>query len=221
MTLSPINSCDEPEEGSTAKVRRAPTSGFTLLELVMVIALIAVVAAMLIPFAGRMRSKADQLACSTNLRHIAAGFQLYAQDHGGQFPEFKATGGGDVMSWREKIYDYVINPDTNRSKYYVWYCPAKEESEEKWRNVGSYGSNLNLSNRRISTIEDPAQMMMAIDTTLKQGHHAKSENSGVSRVEEWVHFRHLEKANMVMVDGHVEVVELEDVRDRVMPAFNP
>lgn len=221
MTLSPKNSYDEPEKGLIVKASRTSISGFTLLELVSVIAVVAVLVAMLIPFAGRMRSKADQSACSSNLRHIAAGFQLYAQDHGGQFPEFKATGGGDVMSWREKIYDYVINPDTNKSKYYVWYCPAKEESAEKWRNVGCYGSNLNLSDRRISTIEDPARMMMAIDTTLKQGHHAKSENSGVSRVEDWIHFRHMDKANMLMVDGHVEVVELEDVEDRVMPAFNP
>lgn len=57
------------------------TSGFTLLELLLVIAIIAILAAILFPAFAQAREKARQTQCVSNLRQLAAAWQLYAEDY--------------------------------------------------------------------------------------------------------------------------------------------
>lgn len=208
-----------PVHTSCAHDRRR---GFSLIELLVVIAIIGVLSAILIPVVGHVKENARSSTCASNQRQIALGLNLYAQDHDGMFPTFKATGGGNVKNWRQQIYDYVIDPDTNRDKHYIWYCPSKSDSDEDWRDTGSYGTNLNLSGSTLFAVQYPAETMAVIDTTLSQGHHAKSDNSSSSSVERWVHFRHGgDTANMAMLDGHVETIHESELEERVLPAFNP
>jgi prepilin-type processing-associated H-X9-DG protein/prepilin-type N-terminal cleavage/methylation domain-containing protein len=56
-------------------------SAFTLIELLMVIAIIACVAALLMPALTAVRQKADGLACMSNLRQIGIAGQLFAAEH--------------------------------------------------------------------------------------------------------------------------------------------
>jgi prepilin-type N-terminal cleavage/methylation domain-containing protein len=54
---------------------------FTLIELLLVIAIIAIVAALLIPVISMMRERADSAACLSNLRQIGMGISAYMNDH--------------------------------------------------------------------------------------------------------------------------------------------
>ncbi|MBC8136245.1 MAG: prepilin-type N-terminal cleavage/methylation domain-containing protein [Fibrella sp.] len=63
-------------------VRRA---GFTLVELLVVIAVIALLTAVLLPVFAQAREKARQTACLSNLRQIGMGWTLYANDYDGGF----------------------------------------------------------------------------------------------------------------------------------------
>ena len=60
--------------------------GFTLIELLVVIAIIAILAAILFPVFARAREKARQASCSSNLKQLALGFQMYAQDYDESLP---------------------------------------------------------------------------------------------------------------------------------------
>jgi prepilin-type N-terminal cleavage/methylation domain-containing protein len=60
--------------------RRSFMRGFTLIELLVVIAIIAILAAILFPVFAKAREKANQTTCLNNLRQIATGLLMYAQD---------------------------------------------------------------------------------------------------------------------------------------------
>ncbi len=59
---------------------------FTLLELVLVIAIIAVLAALLLPVLGKSKAKAEGMTCASNLRQLSLAWFLYADDNGELLP---------------------------------------------------------------------------------------------------------------------------------------
>src|SRR5579864_1785115 len=59
---------------------------FTLIELMVVIAIIAILAAMLMPALSRAKTKAQQTACLNNLKQLQTGWMLYVDDHENTMP---------------------------------------------------------------------------------------------------------------------------------------
>jgi prepilin-type N-terminal cleavage/methylation domain-containing protein/prepilin-type processing-associated H-X9-DG protein len=66
--------------------RHARTTGFTLVELLGVIAIIAMLASILFPVFARARESARTLTCTTNLVNIGMALRMYATDHAGGLP---------------------------------------------------------------------------------------------------------------------------------------
>ncbi|MBI3118956.1 MAG: type II secretion system protein, partial [Candidatus Hydrogenedentes bacterium] len=60
--------------------------GFTLVELLVVMAIIAILMAMLLPALSRARESARKTTCASNLRQMGAIFQMFAQEHEGIWP---------------------------------------------------------------------------------------------------------------------------------------
>ncbi len=60
--------------------------GFTLIELMIVIAIIAILAAVLVPNFMRVRRTARFNACLSNVKNISTALESYSVDHGGQYP---------------------------------------------------------------------------------------------------------------------------------------
>jgi prepilin-type N-terminal cleavage/methylation domain-containing protein/prepilin-type processing-associated H-X9-DG protein len=62
------------------------TTGFTLIELMVVICIIAILAALLLPALVKAKNKAKAVSCISNLKQLQTGWLMYAHDHDDQLP---------------------------------------------------------------------------------------------------------------------------------------
>ena len=66
--------------------RSKKKAGFTLIELMIVIAIIAILAAILVPNFLKARAQGQLTACKSNCKNLATALEMYASDHGGRYP---------------------------------------------------------------------------------------------------------------------------------------
>src|SRR5438876_456371 len=111
----------------------APTlCGFTLIEMLVVIAIIAILAALLLPALGKSKEKAQAITCAGNIKQLAVGWLLYADDNGEWLvnnhgvPETLArrqTWANNVQDWQSSddntnlvfLSDSKLGPFANRA----------------------------------------------------------------------------------------------------------
>ena len=81
--------------------QRSNLGGFTLLELLVVLAVIAILAALLLTAVGGGRARAQSAVCANNLRQLGIAFQLYLHDNSDVFPTSSPHSGlgGQPEDW--------------------------------------------------------------------------------------------------------------------------
>ncbi|MGV3618636.1 MAG: prepilin-type N-terminal cleavage/methylation domain-containing protein [Fimbriimonas sp.] len=103
--------------------------GFSLIELIVVVAIIAIVAAILFPVLAAAKGSANRAACISNLRQIGRGTQLYVQDYDDRLmpvnhqPANDATSRND-RTWVQSLLPYVRN-------FAVFRCPSDHSSRPR------------------------------------------------------------------------------------------
>ena len=113
--------------------RRARGRGFTLVELLVVIGIIAVLISILLPALGHARKKAQAIACMSNLKQIYNAMLLFAQDNKGHLPRPYGVGqmSSDpnlvkVCAWLQKVGGASGHIDLGDDKSALWkYIPGE------------------------------------------------------------------------------------------------
>lgn len=151
MSLAPR--CRRPRR----RRARPDTIAFTLIEVLVAVALIALLAAVLIPALGKARAQARRGACASNLHQIAAAWHQYLDTNGGKF--FQLTnanynyggiqGRGDVMYGadplqpiRKPLNEFLKLRAVTRDGGTVFLCPSDTGGDvEKPRVFDYYGTS--------------------------------------------------------------------------------
>jgi prepilin-type N-terminal cleavage/methylation domain-containing protein/prepilin-type processing-associated H-X9-DG protein len=100
---------------SLVRQNRVRSGGFTLVELLVVIGIIAVLISMLLPALNRARDSARTVQCLSNLRQIGLGFQMYANQFHNSYPPYVDYSGPmgsngyqaywPAILWEQKMVD--------------------------------------------------------------------------------------------------------------------
>ncbi|HID06580.1 MAG TPA: DUF1559 domain-containing protein, partial [Armatimonadetes bacterium] len=149
---------------------------FTLIEFLVVIAIIAILAAILFPVFAKAREKARTASCQNNIKQILLALFQYANDYDEKFPYWRTQcwGGWQVQSpresrpfWTTKVQPYIKNEQ-------VFMCPSTERAgwpSHCWPGAvrTSYGYNELIQNdccgyTKLAKFKYPAESVLVADS---------------------------------------------------------
>jgi len=206
---------------------------FTLIELLVVIAIISILAAILFPVFAKVREKARQTSCASNMRQLSLAFIQYTEDYDEVLPGagdlgFQASEGGwvNIVHYAPStfnvaggaIYSYVKNPQ-------IYVCPSDSIGQKTGL---SYGMNSCLVHnggtligavhfgQPLAAVDSPTSMMLlgeessgsAPDGAVVTGDGGTDDGfiwytNGAADADT---IRHTGFGNITFLDGHVKAV---------------
>jgi prepilin-type N-terminal cleavage/methylation domain-containing protein/prepilin-type processing-associated H-X9-DG protein len=206
--------------------------GLSLVELLVVLAILGVLTALLLPALGRAKESSRTAKCLNHLRQLQMAWQLYVDDAGGLVPSNEAaregafwrsatnswTGNSSALADHDTtaivnglLYDYIKSPE-------IYRCP----SDKSWTIVaplvsrtrsysmsGVFGGRTNEVQQiiqRASQVAHPAKVFVFIDeseASIDDGHFL----TWAAPDDRWVNLpadRHGQTGTLSFADGHVE-----------------
>jgi prepilin-type N-terminal cleavage/methylation domain-containing protein/prepilin-type processing-associated H-X9-DG protein len=204
-------------------------SAFTLIELLIVIAIIAILAAILFPVFNGARAKARQVSCVSNLKQLGLAFHMYSQDNDGYWiMPANSRINGRTAWWFGTQHDGIS--DFTESPLYPYLknaqiadCsdapgPARDPGNAVYNQYyGGFGYGINqyVNGAHSARFDDPGQTVVLGDSAgYRLGEYIRSSYVYGPSSSIGVHGRHQGFASILWADGRASSV-------KITPALNP
>ena len=208
LILGPTTSCDEEARfRKTIMLKKSPLSqqGFTLVELLVVVAVIGVLIGMLLPAVQMVRESARRTNCLNNLKQLGIAVQNYHDTKRFIPPSRPAD---DFLTWPVYLMPYIEqnnlfdqfeanrlyrdqDPEILRVGLVVMFCPSRRgieisESESRGEPVGACGDYAGNAGTSLYWFNDDwANFDVPVDGVFNSGYYDQNpvENNRLVRGE--------------------------------------
>ena len=210
---------DLPSQISRCHARR----GFNQTELLVVLAVLAVLTAIVVPIVNNTRSKTRLAQCMANLQQVNRAVLMYAEEHNKTLPYLSPSPApGAWWHYKEQVKSYAGLTGPSSSKDKVFACPSDrgygEASEtpvpfhsSKKHNFTSYVLNSvnlpgvpSIAGWQTSAVKDPSRTLLTMEWT---AHAPLSWHRSRTRHENAPFYNDAESV-VGFVDGHVSFIKI-------------
>jgi prepilin-type N-terminal cleavage/methylation domain-containing protein/prepilin-type processing-associated H-X9-DG protein len=212
--------------------------GFTMVEILVAIAILLVLALASIPLVMKMRESAHAVNCMSNLRQIGGVVIMYSGENGQKLPPLqpetsRETGKrGDIWPVQLARAGYMWDGQGDLPcGSGVWTCPKCDFMAHTYGGYGVvedsvfvYGERYPTGVRepgslRLNRIERPSNTWLIGDTARNPDTPDKGWYALWSSPDRWANShspaeRHGGKVHVCMADGHVEALTLKEIKER-------
>jgi len=168
-----------------------------------VIAIVAILAALLLPVLSKAKERSRRTYCATNLRQIALASFMFADDHEDTFPIQPEDGlpvlavSGHGTNFYDQLMPYAPNPK-------VWLCPSTKEWPGRLMSYHMNGFIISTNGFKQSAIRRPSETLLIGESGGTRRDHAylRPDQSG-GYLYDRPQVNHSGGGNATFADGHV------------------
>ncbi len=216
-------------------------SGFTLIEILIVVAILAILAALLFPTFSRTRENARRASCQSNMKQLGLAFQQYTQDNDEMLPNVRilpadeggwmyltvfpaSESSGGYQPTRGGLFSYVKSTQ-------IYVCPSDSKGRSSGNSYSANGCVFNAldaaglgTGKNLAAFDNTAQWLLLGEESsplppapyTAADQFANSTNDGYlahrNTGDDPLSTRHLDGSNVLFLDSHVKWFRPERVQ---------
>ena len=193
---------------------------FTLIEVLVIIATLAVLAAVFLPALAKPKSRSERIVCVNNLKQINLSFRIWPADSSDTFPMARSTNQGGTMEFvsTSNVFRHFLALSNELGSPKILICPADKTRAPAKHFLELANTNLSYFIGLDASETDP-QSVLSGDRNITNGFTPKNGMLELmtNQLVGWTEEIHKSQGNLALGDGSVQQVNNARFRSEILP----